>query len=66
MRKLAAELGAAVTSIYCTSATASRCRALVERTVPELGEIRPRGGPAGHASSPSPAPCAGNWVPART
>ncbi|GAA2081368.1 hypothetical protein GCM10009801_40250 [Streptomyces albiaxialis] len=44
MRKLAAELGTAVTSIYWhVGNRESLLDALVERTVRELGEIRPRG-----------------------
>jgi AcrR family transcriptional regulator len=44
MRKLAAELGTAVTSIYWhVGNRESLLEALVERTVRELGEIRPRG-----------------------
>ncbi|MGW2813169.1 TetR/AcrR family transcriptional regulator [Streptomyces sp. NPDC001415] len=44
MRKLAAELGTAVTSIYWhVGNRESLLDALVERTVEELGEIRPRG-----------------------
>ncbi|MEV3856583.1 TetR family transcriptional regulator [Streptomyces sp. NPDC050095] len=44
MRKLAAELGTAVTSIYWhVGNRESLLDALVERTVAELGEIRPRG-----------------------
>ncbi|MGY0023039.1 TetR/AcrR family transcriptional regulator [Streptomyces sp. cg35] len=45
MRKLAAELGTAVTSIYWhVGNRESLLDALVERTVADLGEIRPRGG----------------------
>lgn len=44
MRKLAAELGSAVTSIYWhVGNRESLLEALVERTVRELGEIRPHG-----------------------
>ncbi|MCX5080858.1 TetR/AcrR family transcriptional regulator [Streptomyces sp. NPDC056121] len=44
MRKLAAELGTAVTSIYWhVGNRESLLEALVERTVADLGEIRPRG-----------------------
>ncbi|MDJ1133047.1 TetR/AcrR family transcriptional regulator [Streptomyces iconiensis] len=44
MRKLAAELGTAVTSIYWhVGNRESLLEALVERTVRELGDIRPRG-----------------------
>ncbi|MEV1021764.1 TetR family transcriptional regulator [Streptomyces sp. NPDC050264] len=44
MRKLAAELGTAVTSIYWhVGNRESLLDALVERTVADLGEIRPRG-----------------------
>ena len=44
MRKLAAELGTAVTSIYWhVGNRESLLDALVERTIQELGEIRPRG-----------------------
>ncbi|MFJ6567341.1 TetR/AcrR family transcriptional regulator [Streptomyces sp. NPDC091292] len=44
MRKLAAELGTAVTSIYWhVGNRESLLDALVERTMAELGEIRPRG-----------------------
>ncbi|MCX3059757.1 TetR/AcrR family transcriptional regulator [Streptomyces beihaiensis] len=44
MRKLAADLGTAVTSIYWhVGNRESLLDALVERTVAELGEIRPRG-----------------------
>ncbi|MFG3255481.1 TetR/AcrR family transcriptional regulator [Streptomyces sp. NPDC048172] len=44
MRKLAAELGTAVTSIYWhVGNRESLLDALVERTVRELGDIRPRG-----------------------
>ncbi|MGP3978792.1 TetR/AcrR family transcriptional regulator [Streptomyces sp. 8N114] len=44
MRKLAAELGTAVTSIYWhVGNRESLLEALVERTVRELGEIQPRG-----------------------
>ncbi|MEU9209580.1 TetR family transcriptional regulator [Streptomyces sp. NPDC048415] len=44
MRKLAAELGSAVTSIYWhVGNRESLLDALVERTVAELGEIRPAG-----------------------
>ncbi|MFJ8823570.1 TetR/AcrR family transcriptional regulator [Streptomyces sp. NPDC102467] len=45
MRGLAAELGTAVTSIYWhVGNRESLLDALVERTVADLGEIRPRGG----------------------
>ncbi|MZD09353.1 TetR family transcriptional regulator [Streptomyces sp. SID5785] len=53
MRKLAAELGTAVTSIYWhVGNRESLLDALVERTVADLGAIRPRGGtPAERAES---------------
>lgn len=61
MRKLAAELGTAVTSIYWhVGNRESLLEALVERTVADLGEIRPAAPHRRRVSSPSPAPCAGS------
>lgn len=56
MRKLAAELGTAVTSIYWhVGNRESLLDALVERTVHEMGAIRPAGRTPRSASSRSPA-----------
>ena len=67
MRKLAAELGTAVTSIYWhVGNRESLLDALVERTVAELGEIRPSGAPRPDASCPWRAPCADGCATIRT
>lgn len=74
MRKLAAELGTAVTSIYWhVGNRESLLDALVERTVRDMGAILPAPvrGPAPPAprptgSSPWPGPCAGNCANAPT
>lgn len=66
MRKLAAELGTAVTSIYWhVGNRESLLDALVERTVQEMGTLRPAGrGPAARIVSVARG-CAANCAPAR-
>lgn len=67
MRKLAAELGTAVTSIYWhVGNRESLLDALVERTVQEMGAIRPAGRTPSSGSCPWPGPCAANCASGRT
>lgn len=67
MRKLAAELGTAVTSIYWhVGNRESLLDALVERTVRELARSARAGAPRPTASSRSPPRCAASCASART
>lgn len=67
MRRLAAELGTAVTSIYWhVGNRESLLDALVERTVDDLDTIRPRGATPPTAWSRWPAPCAAPCASVRT